>query len=65
MSALGSNAEASGAFELPPDILQAWGARKEKIAEEADDAEKRRQKLEVGHRAVEVLTFIDVHGFFL
>ncbi|CAM9422413.1 unnamed protein product [Pylaiella littoralis] len=49
LSALGSNAEASGAFELPPDILQAWGARKEKIAEEADDAEKRRQKLEEDH----------------
>lgn len=48
LSALGGNAEASGTSELPPDILQAWGARKEKLAEEAENAEKRQQKLEVG-----------------
>lgn len=47
LSVLGGNAEDAGASELPPDILRAWEARKEKIAKEAENAGKRQQKLEV------------------
>lgn len=51
LSALGSHSGDSGATELPSDILRAWGARKEKLAAEADDAQHRQQKLTVGQRA--------------
>ncbi len=51
LSALGSHSQDSGATELPSDVLQAWGARKEKLAAEAEDDQNRQQKLTVGQRA--------------
>lgn len=47
LSALGANGDLSDAPELPPEIVQAWGARNEKLSLEAGNAQKRQQKLEV------------------
>lgn len=47
LSALGGNGDVSGAPELPPEIVQAWGARNEKLSAEARNAQKRQQKFEV------------------
>jgi len=61
LSALPSHSEDSGAAELPSDILQAWDARKEKLAVEAEDAQNRQQKLTVGQQAAMGSSF-DVLG---
>lgn len=47
LSALGGSGDAFGAPELPPEIVQAWGARNEKLSVEAGNVQKRQQKLEV------------------
>lgn len=49
LSALGGNGDLSGAPELPPEIVQAWGARNERLSVEAGNAQKRQQKLEVNY----------------
>lgn len=41
LSALGGNGDLSRAPELPPEIVQAWGARNEKLSAEAGKAQKR------------------------
>lgn len=47
LSALGGNGDVSGAPELPPEIVRAWVTRNEKISAEAENAQKRQQKLKV------------------
>ena len=58
LSALGSHSQDSGAMELPSDIIQAWGARKEKLAAEATNVQNRNQKLAVGQRPTARLRYV-------
>lgn len=60
LSALGGNGDVSGGPELPPEIVQAWGARNEKLCARAENAQKRQQKLEVLHAYVNADIFLPV-----
>lgn len=60
LSALGDNGDVSDAAELPPNIVQAWIARKEKLSAEAENAQKRKQKLEV-RRAINSHVYTAIH----